>query len=353
MSDRRRFLTVIAACTAAVPLAASATRATAAQAVTWRGTALGALASMTLIGPDRAQARALVQRCVGEIERVESVFSLYRADSALSRLNAAGELRDPPPELLELLSQAIGLARASGGAFDPTVQPLYRLYADHFARRGASSAGPSPAAVSGALRKVGHAGVELRPDRIRLRRPGMAITLNGIAQGYATDRVADLLRSAGLRDILIDLGEARAHGRRADGGRWQAEVADPRDPQRALLELPLGDEAGTSTALATSAGSGTVFGDDPRIHHLFDPATGRSANRYLSVSVAAPRAALADGLSTTLSVMPPQRAAALLAAYPSVRAWVLHFDGRVAALDGGAQARTDAAPLPGVPAAGA
>lgn len=344
MTDRRRFLSIVAACASAAPLAALASRRVTASKpiVEWRGTALGALASMTLVAPDRAAAQALVERCVGEIDRLESVFSLYRADSALSRLNAAGELRDPPPELLELLSQAVGIAQESGGAFDPTVQPLYRLYADHYARFGARAREPAAAEVSRALRKVGFADIELRSDAIRLRRPGSAVTLNGIAQGYITDRVADLLRAGGLGDILIDLGEARAHGHRADGTRWQAAVADPRDARRTLFGLSLGDDAGLLPALATSAGSGSVFGDDPRVNHLFDPATGRSANRYLSVSVAAPRAALADGLSTALSVAPPLRAAALLAAYPSARAWVQHVDGRVEPL---APQRVAEAPL--------
>jgi thiamine biosynthesis lipoprotein len=336
MGDRRRFLSIVAACAATAPFAGA--RAGTAEAVQWRGTAMGALASMTLVHPDRAKAQALVQRCVDEIDRLESVLSLYRPDSSLSRLNAAGELRDPPVELVELVSQSLALARSSGGAFDPTVQPLYRLYAAHFARPDASAAGPSPAAIVATLRDVGFAGVELRADLIRLRRPGMGITLNGIAQGFVTDRVADLLRGAGLANLMIDLGEARAHGRSARGDAWRAAIADPRQPQRTLLELPLGEDAGALPALATSAGYGTTFGTDPRIHHLFDPGTGRSANRWLSVSVAAPRAAMADGLSTALSVMPRERAARLLADYPSVRAWFVQPDGEVTVLGRGARA---------------
>ncbi len=331
MIGRRRFLSIVAACAALTPVAgARATPSNQVRPVVWKGTALGALASMTLVAPDRARAQALVRRCVGEIDRLESVFSLYRRDSALSRLNAAGELRDPPLELVELLSQAIALARASGGAFDPTVQPLYRLYAEYHAAPGASAAGPSAAAIAAALRDVGFGGIELTARRVHLRSRGMAITLNGIAQGFITDRVADLLRDAGLADILIDLGEVRAHGRSGDGAPWRAALADPRNPRRSVRDVSLGDAPGMLPALATSAASGTVFGSDPRVHHLFDPATGRSANHYLSVSVSAPRAALADGLSTALSVLPPRRATGLLAAYPSARAWFLLPDGTLA-----------------------
>jgi FAD:protein FMN transferase len=290
---------------------------------------MGALASMTLVHHDRAKARAQLEDCVREVHRLESIFSLYRADSAISRLNADGELREPPQELAELLSFGLALSDRSAGAFDPTVQPLYHLYASHFATPGAATSGPPRKAVASVLRLVDFAAIDVQPDLIRLRRPGMAITLNGIAQGFMTDRVADLLRAAGFDNVLIDLGEARALGHRPDGEAWRAGIADPRQPARTILELPLGADRGALPALATSAGYGTQFGPDPRIHHLLDPRTGHSANHYLSVSVAAPRAALADGLSTTLAIMPPGRAAAVLRSYPSTRAYLVDASGQV------------------------
>ncbi len=171
--------------------------------------------------------------------------------------------------------------------------------------------------------------VEIDADLIRLHRAGMAITLNGIAQGYVTDRVTELLRAAGFDDVLVNLGEARVRGHRPGGGAWRAAIADPRRPEHTLLDLPLGEDAGALPALATSAGAGTQFSADPRLHHLLDPHTGHSANHYLSVSVAAPRATLADGLSTTLSVLAPPRAVALLDAYPSVRAYLIDAQGQL------------------------
>lgn len=325
MLKRRRFLTLSACC--AAPAGALAHPSI--RPVVWRGVALGALASMQLVHPDRAWARAVLARCLDEVARLEGIFSLYRPDSALSRLNAAGELRAPPHELVELLSTSLALAHASGGAFDPSVQPLMQLYLQHFATPGAASGGPTPAQLARARAAVGHADVEVDSARIRLLRPGAALTLNGIAQGFITDRVAGLLRAAGLRHLLLDLGEGRAHGRRADGQPWRASVADPADPARGLFELALGSEAGLLPALATSAGSGTPFGADPRLHHLLDPASGRSAHFHAAVSVAADSATLADGLSTALSVLPPGRAAALLAHYPGARAWFVDGQGRV------------------------
>jgi len=163
----------------------------------------------------------------------------------------------------------------------------------------------------------------------------MAITLNGVAQGFVTDRIAELLRRAGFDHVLVDLGEARALGQRPDGGPWRAALADPLRPARTLVDLPLGEADGVFPALATSAGYGTRFGADPRIHHLLDPHTGRSANHYASVSIGAARATLADGLSTTLAIIDPSRGAGLLAAYGPLRAYLVDPAGSLHVHDAG------------------
>ena len=355
MAMRRRFLAIAAASATVAGFPALRTAAAGSPSAgdpaitgepaisTWRGTALGAAVSMTLVHADRAQARAAIARCVDEIERLEAIFSLYRPDSTLVRLNEAGHLNDPPGELVELLSFALALASRSGGAFDPTVQPLYRLYADHFARPGADPGGPAPAAIAATLAAVDHEAVELDAARIRLQRPRMAITLNGVAQGFITDRVGTLLRRAGFENVLVDIGEALAIGHRADGREWRAAIADPMQPGNTLFELALGNDPGRLPALATSSGRGTRFGPPSgpgsQFHHLLDPHSGTSAGYHTAVSVAAPRATLADGLSTALSIVPPASAASLLASWPEVRAWFVDDEGAVRAAGAGADAR--------------
>lgn len=336
MLNRRRFLSIAATGTVLGSMPGGLALATSAAPVptVWKGVAMGALASMTLVHPDRPHAQAMIARCMAEVDRLESVFSLYRADSALSRLNAAGTLDEPPAELVELLSFSLSLAQRSGGAFDPTVQPLLRLYFEHFSRPDASPQGPSAQAIAQARQRVGFADVDVGLDRIRLGRPGAGITLNGVAQGFITDRISELLQGNGFGNVLIDLGEGRALGHRPDGGPWRAAITDPAEPGRTLFELPLGSGRGQRPALATSGGYGTRFGPDPDIHHLLDPRTGRSANHHASVSVAAPRATLADGLSTTLSILPPEQRAPLLADYPSVRTWFVDSAGRVTGPEG-------------------
>lgn len=319
----RRRLLRIAAATGGLWLAPGAA-ARPAEPQSWRGVALGAEASMVLHHPDAAAGHALIRRSVAEIRRLEAVFSLYRADSALSVLNREGALAAPPLDLVRLLAEARGFSEITGGAFDVTVQPLWQLHARHFSAPGADPAGPPADAIAEALARVDHTAITIRSDRIAFGRPGMAVTLNGIAQGYVTDRVADLLRRAGLDHVLIDLGETRALGRHPDGRPWRVGLARPDGSGDIGRIVDLAD-----AAVATSAGHATRFDAAGRHHHLFDPKTGRSTRRHAGVSVIAPTATAADALSTGLMGIDFDRVKDSLRALGPLRAVFTAPDGDV------------------------
>lgn len=297
--NRRRFLTISAAALGA------ATFAPPARAMRqWRGVAMGAGASITLAHPD---ADRIIARARAEIARLEAVFSLYDAGSALSRLNARGRLDAPPFELLECLGLCDAVHAATLGLFDPTVQPLWALYARAHTRGTLPDAG----AIAAVLPRVGWAGVRVDSARIRLR-PGMALTLNGVAQGYVADRVAALLASEGLTDILVNTGEFRALGGMPAGGEWPVSLVTDGVPRR---DIALRDRA-----LATSAPLGTVFDAEGRVGHILHPGTGRPAPaRWRLVSVTAPHAGLADALSTAFCLMDRPSISAALAQFPAAR----------------------------------
>ncbi len=137
--------------------------------------------------PDAAVAQRTILRVRHEIERFERIFSLYRPDSEVSRLNAAGTLMKPSRELRTLIEESQRLGELSGGAFDISVQPLWRLYEAHFWSQ--TDIQPDIAARA---RDVAHAVVDFRQidsgaAAIGFARAGMAITLNSIAQGFITD----------------------------------------------------------------------------------------------------------------------------------------------------------------------
>ena len=105
-----------------------------------------------------------------------------------------------------------------------------------------------------ALDKVGFRHVAFDRSRIVLGRRGMGLTLNDIAQGYATDRVVALLRAEGIERSLVDMGESRAVGSREEGVPWRIGITDPDAPGRVTEILELVDNA-----VATSGAYGFRF----------------------------------------------------------------------------------------------
>lgn len=282
--SRRRFITI----SAGMALSAAVMPAWA-EPVTWRGTALGAEAKLVLTGLPEGAAARLIALARAEIERLENIFSLYRTDSAISELNRLGTLKAPAPELLALFS-IVGLVHnATGGLFDPTVQPLWQAYARH-------NGMPGDAVIREAQRSVGWNNVEHDSSAIVFQKLDMRLTLNGIAQGFVTDRVTSLLRSEGLQNAVVNIGEISALGQGPDGDAWRVGLATHGDGHAEDF-VRLSDQA-----VATSAPLGTTFNGD--VSHIINPATGRPVpSNWDRVSVIHKSAALADGFSTAAVMM--------------------------------------------------
>lgn len=321
MLSRRRFIRICAAA-AGLSVIPPGPRAKAdASLVTWHGTMLGAVATMKIHHRDRHEAERLIETACAEARRLERLFSLYLPDSALVELNRAGVLVDPATELVDLLELSLRYARLTNGAFDPTVQPLWRLYADHFTRPNADPNGPPRADVQAALTLVGYRRLDVSRDRIVMPR-GTAVTLNGIAQGYVTDKVVELLRSHGIVRSLVDMGETRAIGPRPDGQPWDIGIADPDAADRIIAMLPVVDRA-----VSTSGSYGFRFDPQGRFNHLFDPSSGGCAHLYRSVTTIAANATAADAMSTAFSLMPESKIRELLAPVQIERVHLIDAQG--------------------------
>ena len=326
--NRRRFIAISAAA-AGLPLSPIAARAAPPPLLrVWTGDALGANAILQIHHPDPTTADMLIARALAEVRRLERVLSLYDEHSALCRLNRVGLLDDPPLDLVRVLAEAEQYHAVTSGAFDITVQPLWDLYAAHFSRADADPTGPSSSAVAAVLESVGQAALELAPDRIAFARPGMAVTLNGIGQGYITDHVVDLLHAGGVEHALVDMGETRALGAHPSGEPWRVGIEDPGMPSQIAERVLLRD-----CAIATSGGYGTQFDSAGRFNHIFDPTNGHTSSRYRAVSTIASTATEADALSTAFCLMPAEQIRAVVQA----RRLSVHLatpDGRRVLLEG-------------------
>lgn len=237
--------------------------------------------------------RSRIEALLGEVDRQ---MSPWRADSIVSRFNAAGAgAQAVPAETAAVTAAALQIARDSGGRFDPTVGPLV-------ARWGF---GP----IEGDGVPDWHGLVAGEAD-IGKSRPGLTLDLCGIAKGRALDGMADIVREAGHDDFLIDLGgELAAGGRHPSGRDWQVAVEDPRsDGVEPAGMLRLG-----GMAVATSGGRAQSYVLDGRSYsHIIDPATGEPvAGALASVSVIGQSAMWADGWATALAAAGPAEGPAL------------------------------------------
>ena len=271
--------------------------------------AFGTVVSIKALHHDARQAELALADAMAEARKVDTLMSIYRSGSEVHTLNRDGRLTRPGPHLLAVLNQANRLAAQTGGAFDITVQPLWDL------ARSGSNCAPALPLVGWQRMRMDAAGVTLGA--------GMAITLNGIAQGYAMDLARAALQARGIRHALIDTGEFGALGAGARGHPWMLGVLDPRRENAYAGALQM-----DGRAVATSGDYATAFTQDFSRHHVFDPATGASPAELAAVTVAAPSGILADGLSTAFMVMGAQRSLALAAGMPGVDLVAIDKQGR-------------------------
>jgi thiamine biosynthesis lipoprotein len=259
---RRRFIT-LAAAFACAPAGA--------RADTWSGQALGAEVSVTLHGP-----REMTERALSDVPRllhtIEQTFSLFKATSDLSQLNRMGHLSNPNSLMQRLMARADTAHRASGGLFDPSIQPLWEALAlgrdtDH------------------ARQALGWSRVRWSKRTITLQQ-GQALTFNGIAQGFATDVMRDMLVGHGATQALVNIGEQAAIG-----GPFTLGLADP-------VYGHLGTRSLRDMAIATSSPAAMVLGDQT---HILGPRGDLPL--WSTVSIEAPSATMADALSTAAVFM--------------------------------------------------
>jgi thiamine biosynthesis lipoprotein len=315
---------------------------------------MGTLVSVTAIHDSRGRLEDAIGRAFEEMEDVVRLLNRHDSASALSVLNDVGRISNPPLELRTVLSEALTHTARSGRAFDPTVQPLVDLFrsarggpdgstfsdpdrsgpAGSLAvpaatdrpgeRRTAEAARvPSPGEIRDLMALVDPRAVTLAPGRIQLEKPGMGLTLDGIAKGYVVDRMAHVLRSSGLSDFLVDGGgDIRCAGAREDGLPWRVAVQDPKKDGVFPDVIPL-----SNGAVATS-GSYEVFFDPQRTHHhIVSALDGGSPQWIQSVSVVAPSTMQADALATSVFLMDPARGSAYIDSLPGCACLIIDTKG--------------------------
>lgn len=305
--DRRRFLLQlgILAGVGALPVVAGRSRPRGATRLEIARPALGTWVRVVVEEDDAARGTRAAEAAFAAIRTVDREMSVHRAESQLTRVNAAAG-RGPvhvDAAVQDVVERACAGARASGGVYDPTILPLMKLYGFYGVGHERY---PSDREISAALERTGHRHIVI--DRaagtVGIARSGVAIDLGSIGKGYALDRAIDAIREQRVRSALVDVG-GNVYGLGAPAGHpdgWTVGVLHP-VTGRLDRTFVLRDRA-----VATS-GNAEQFRvlDGRRVGHLIDALRGRPADGPLSVSVEAENGTDSDRLSTTAFLLGPGR----------------------------------------------
>ncbi|MEK1904940.1 MAG: FAD:protein FMN transferase [Pseudomonas sp.] len=252
--------------------------------------------------PAPSEVRGAVEGILAEVDRQ---MSTWRPDSAVSRFNQlpADSCQVMPTPVLELVRFGEQLSRASSGAFDLTLQPLLDLWG--FGPQSRGTQVPSAAQIAVVRANTGYQHLRIEGERL-CKGAAVQLDLDSIAAGYAVDRIGARLGELGIASYLLNVtGELKVMGRKPDGSSWQVALEVPRDDRQVAQQVLALDGQGVST----SGDYRNYFEQDgQRYSHTFDPHTGAPVHHDLAaVTVIDPSALRADGLSTLLMVLGPER----------------------------------------------
>ncbi|PTT95968.1 thiamine biosynthesis protein ApbE [Pseudomonas sp. HMWF031] len=252
--------------------------------------------------PAPADVRVEVEKILTEIDRQ---MSTYRSDSDISRFNdlPANRCQKMPASILKLIRVGEQLSEQSEGSYDLTVEPLLNLWG--FGPQGREEKVPAEQALAQARQRVGYQHLRIEGDQL-CKDAAVEVDFNSIAAGYAVDTIAARLEALGIHDYLAEAtGELKAAGKKLDGSPWYIALEEPRDDQQVAERIVAVDGLG----LSTSGDYRNYFEQDGRRYsHTFDARAGAPITHALaSVTVIHPSALMADGLSTLLLILGPER----------------------------------------------
>ncbi|MDH4317242.1 MAG: FAD:protein FMN transferase [Desulfobulbaceae bacterium] len=273
---------------------------------------MGTILNLIVYSRNRDQAETAVAATLTTMRGIEAKLSRHDPASEVSQLNRTGGLDNPGQELLDVLQLAESVSQISSGGFDVTILPLLALYQ--------KEQGGDQSLINQTIRSVGYVDILIKNNTIRFNRPGMSITLDGIAKGYIVDRGVDTLTDHGFGQVYVEAGgDLMVRGPKPNGEPWRIGVQNPRPGMSRELVVIETD----SLAVATSGDYYQAFTPDMRLHHIINPRTGYSSPELASCTVTAPSAALADALATACMVFNAKDAIELLEEIPGCQGYVV------------------------------
>lgn len=274
-------------------------------------------------GPDVAHVQPEVEAILAEVDQQ---MSTYRSDSDIERFNGlpANSCQTMPAGVLALVRVGEQLSIDSDGSYDLTVEPLLDLWG--FGPQARVEQVPTPEQLAVVRQRVGYGHLHIDGDQLCKDAP-VEVDFNSIAAGYAVDRISARMQALGIGSFLVEAtGELKAVGKKADGSPWRVALEAPRDDERVVEKTIEFDGYGVST----SGDYRNYFEQDGhRYSHTLDALTGAPIDHALaSVTVIDHSTLMADGLSTLLLILGPERGWAFAEQHKIAAFFVIRVDKR-------------------------
>ncbi len=231
---------------------------------------------------------------------VDYAMSIYDSNSLISRINRNDSNVFLNIHLLKTIRRSLEINKLSDGAFDITVGPLVNAYGFGTAKHSDSDL----VNVDSLLQYVGYDKIKIIGNKLFKANPNVIIDVNGIAQGYTTDLIAEFFNKEGIENYLVEVGgEIRTQGVNSKGVAWKVGVDKPIEGNvpgqdlQTIISL-------SGKSLATSGNYRKFYvKDGVKYTHTIDPKTGKPAHQnLLSVTIIANDCATADAFATACMV---------------------------------------------------
>lgn len=286
---------------------------------------MGSVFEFTLIDSSNEHGWQMIRESINEVRRIEYLISEWIDTTQVSRLNkmAGKEPMRVDGELYELIKRSIEISKITQGAFDVSFLGAGKLWKFD----GSMKSLPEPDMVTKAIGNVGYEKIKLLDScKVFLSKEGMKIGFGGIGQGYAADKVKELLLKKGIKSGLLNFtGDIVAWGKRVDGLLWKVGIGDPVDKSKIIAWLPV------ENAAVTTSGDYEKYAEikGVRYSHIIDPRTGYPAKGIKSVTVVSSATELSDGLDTGVFVLGIDAGMNLIEQLPNVNCIIVDGNNKI------------------------
>jgi len=277
--------------------------------------ALGTLVTITVVHSDVSEGIRAVYAAFDEVHRIHNLMNSHNQSSEVGLLNREGYYEGVSDDTRHVIQRANCFSELFEGAFDITVLPLLELWEVNVSKNKI----PTDAEISQRLELVNYRNILIEDKRISFRKPGMGITLAGVAKGYAVDKAIEALSRGNIRHALVNAGgDIRVIGGKGENIPWRIAIRDPKNKTRIVTAIELYDQA-----IATSGTYRRSFSD------IINPKGGRPAQGVLSSTAISETAMDADMLATSLFILEAQKGIELIGKLDGVKAFIVGSDGGI------------------------